>query len=37
MEKQLTLDQTWKYCLRMYKWVAEVFKEGDDVTELKRQ
>lgn len=27
--KRLSLNDTWKYCLRMWKWIAERRKEGD--------
>ena len=35
--KKLTLNQTWTLCLRMWKWIASVWKEGDDVDTLKDQ
>lgn len=31
MEKKLTLNQTWKYCLEMWEWVAEQIKQGTDL------
>jgi len=27
-KKKLTLEQTWKYCLAMWKWIAEQKKDG---------
>ena len=35
--KKLTLNQTWVLCLRMWKWIASVWKKGDDVNDLKRE
>lgn len=26
---KLTLNQTWKYCLRMWKWITEQIKKGN--------
>ena len=34
---KLTLDETWKNCLAMYTWIAEVWKKGDSIITLKRQ
>ena len=38
MKKKLTLDQTWKYCLQMWKWIAKQIKQGTDLDsyDLKR-
>lgn len=35
---KLTLNQTWKYCLQMWKWIAEQIKidHTQSVSELKR-
>ena len=32
---KLTLNQTWVLCLRMWRWIAEVWKKGDNVERLK--
>lgn len=39
MEKQLTLNQTWILCLRMWRWIAKQRKEGNErsVPQLKSQ
>lgn len=34
---KMILDQTWKNCLRMWKWIAETWKPGMNVCTLKRQ
>ena len=36
--KQLTLDETWKQCLSMWRWIAEAVKDdyGLSVFDLKR-
>jgi len=31
------LDTCWKNCLRMWKWIAENYTDGDEVCELKDQ
>lgn len=33
----MTLNQIWKNCLRMWKWIAKVWKPGMDVESLKNQ
>ena len=35
--KKLNLDDTWKYCMRMWRWIAERVKAGDErnVEQLK--
>ena len=35
MNKPLTLNQAWTKCLRMWKWIAAIWKPGDDVSHLK--
>ncbi len=37
--KRLTLDQTWKLCLSMWRWIAKQIREGSEksVAELKAQ
>ena len=37
--KKLTLNQTWVLCLKMWKWIAEQVKAGneDDIEDLKEQ
>lgn len=39
MAKELTLDETWKQCLRMWKWIAKRVKAGrkEGVEELKEE
>lgn len=43
MKKKLTLNQTWKYCLQMWEWiakqVAKAIKEGRswDIEDLKEE
>lgn len=34
---KMTLNKTWIECLRMWKWIAEVWKKGNLVGDLKRQ
>lgn len=31
----MTLNKTWTECLRMWKWIAKVWKEGMSVDDLK--
>lgn len=33
----MTLNKTWKECLRMWKWIAEVWKPEMEVVSLKKQ
>ena len=34
----MTLNKTWEECLRMWKWIAKVHKDGNgDVERLKRK
>ncbi len=33
--KKLTLAKTWQECLRMWKWIAENYKNGDEIDDLK--
>ena len=33
MKKKLTLDETWKLCLKMWKWIAETAKSWEPVEE----
>ena len=35
--KKLTLNQTWVLCLRMWRWIAHKWEEGDVVWKLKDQ
>ena len=37
--KRLTLDETWKLCLSMWRWIAKMIREGSElfVSELKDQ
>jgi len=37
MKKKLTLEQAWKYCLQMWKWIVEQVKKDKDadVDDLK--
>jgi len=39
MTKKLTLEQTWRHCLAMWKWIAEEAKQGStwDVYDLKAE
>lgn len=30
-----TLEETWKYCLAMWKWIAKNYKKDDDISALK--
>lgn len=35
-QRKLTLDETWKYCLAMWKWIAKQGRAGcDDIYALK--
>lgn len=31
-KKKLTLDETWKYCLQMWKWIVEQIKNGNNLS-----
>ncbi len=31
------LDRSWKNCLRMWKWISENWKEGDNIVAMKRR
>jgi hypothetical protein len=33
----MTLNQTWKNCLRMWKWIAKNWEPGANIRVLKRQ
>lgn len=33
--KKLTLNQTWRKCLKMWKWIVENLNKDEDVDELK--
>lgn len=33
----MTLNQTWKNCLRMWKWIDKTWKPGMNVLNLKRE
>lgn len=32
-----TLDRTWVNCLRMWKWISENWKKGDNVVTMKKR
>ena len=36
--KKLSLNNTWKYCMRMWRWIADRIKAGDkrSVEDLKK-
>jgi hypothetical protein len=37
MKINMTLDETWEYCLEMWRWIASVWCQGNNVDKLKRQ